>query len=197
MQICMVSTLVVCDKPEVHDIVVVFLGFGVLLLMLLIQYHVTICRHKRKVTAAESTAVSVVRANAVEHAINTCMNYVMFVWAVLFTKAFQGLHCVSRDGLVLAQDVGMVLQAVTPLQVSLTWVQACFQGNHWPIFFVSLILLAAVIAFPVVVSVINWRYRGGPHSSYLIRGIFLSTTDEFIGRTAWLANSLLIAVCFL
>ena len=78
-----------------------------LLLMLLIQYHVTVCRHKRKVTAAEVTAVAVVRANAVEHAINTCMNYVMFVWAVLFTKAFQGLHCIPRERIVLAQDLGM------------------------------------------------------------------------------------------
>ena len=182
---------------EVHEISVVFAGFGVLVLLLLIQYHVTVWRHRRKVMVEEVQAVALVRTNAIEHAINTCMNYVMFVWAVLFTKAFQGLHCISRGRLVLAVDLSMVLYPIKPCLVCLTWMQTCFEGDHWPIFWTSLILLVAVVAFPVITAVMNWRYRGGPHSSYLIRSIFVSTTDEFIGRTAWLANSLLIGVCLL
>ena len=96
---------------EVHEISVVFAGFGVLVLLLLIQYHVTVWRHRRKVMVEEVQAVSLVRTNAIEHAINTCMNYVMFVWAVLFTKAFQGVHCISRGRLVLAVDLSMVFYA--------------------------------------------------------------------------------------
>ena len=157
---------------------VVFLGFGVLVVLLLIQYRITLYRHKKKIGCEDKTTgiktLAIIRENSIEHIINTCVNYVMFVWAVIFTKAFQGIHCISRERIVLAEDLGM---------------------EHWPIFWTSLILMAAVIAFPVITALINWRYRGGPRSSFFTRSLFVSTTDEFVGRTAWIANSLLVAVC--
>jgi len=86
-----------------------------LLLILFIQYRVAIFIHGRKnqigdekANIAELSVIQAIRTNAVAHAANTCVNYMMFVWAVVFTKAFQGLHCIYRGGLVLAQDLGMV-----------------------------------------------------------------------------------------
>jgi len=72
--------------------------------------------------------------------------------------------------------------------------QACFEGDHWPIFWTSLILLAAVIAFPIVTAWLNWRERNCRRSSDLAQVVIAVTTEEFIGRTAWIANSLLITV---
>ena len=86
-----------------------------LLLILFIQYHLAICIHSRKtqvgdekISDGELPVIVAIRTNVIVHVTNTCLNYVMFVWAVVFTKAFQGLHCVDRGGLVLGQDLGMV-----------------------------------------------------------------------------------------
>jgi len=96
---------------------VVFGGFVVLVLMLLIQYRVVIYRRSKQTVASNDTkqhvnSLNEIRKGAITHAANTCMNYVMFVWAVIFTKAFQGLHCIPREHLVLAQDLGLVCIAI-------------------------------------------------------------------------------------
>jgi len=44
-------------------------------------------------------------------------------------------------------------------------------------------------------ALINWHYRNGTHMSSVKRGISLGTLDEFHGRTAWIANCLLMLVC--
>jgi len=97
------------DSADVMS--VVFLGFAILVFLLFIQYQISICRNRRKISSDDRIALmqsaAVIRQNATEHAINTCMNYIMFVWAVLFTKAFQGVHCIQRERLVLGQDLGM------------------------------------------------------------------------------------------
>jgi len=82
------------------------------MLLIFIQYRVVIYRHGRQIHCADKSQntneLSEIRSSAYMHAVNTCVNYVMFVWAVVFTKAFQGVHCIPRERLVLAQDLGLV-----------------------------------------------------------------------------------------
>ena len=52
---------------------------------------------------------SVMRAEFLVDATQTCTSYVLFVWGVMFTKAFQGVHCIAvGENLLLSVDLNMV-----------------------------------------------------------------------------------------
>ena len=83
-----------------------------LLLMLFIQYRVMVMKRRKAVSQDQKDRPheqSVTRAKFMVHAAQTCTSYVLFVWGVMFTKAFQGVHCIALgDSLVLVQDLNLV-----------------------------------------------------------------------------------------
>ena len=94
---------------------VIVASFGLLLLMLFIQYRVTVHKHIAMRVNDEDTADHtekqrlIFRAKFMVHATQTCTSYVLYVWGVMFTKAFQGVHCVTvGENLLLSLDLNMV-----------------------------------------------------------------------------------------
>ena len=94
---------------------VIFGAFLPLLLLLYIQYRVIIRKHiamrVNDEDAADHTEKQrlIFRAKFMVHATQTCTSYVLYVWGVMFTKAFQGVHCIAvGENLLLSLDLNMV-----------------------------------------------------------------------------------------
>ena len=90
-------------------------AFLILLLMLYIQYRVTVRKHIAMDVSGEDKDDHtekqrlIFRAKFMVHATHTCTSYVLYVWGVMFTKAFQGVHCIAvGQNLLLSQDLNMV-----------------------------------------------------------------------------------------
>jgi len=83
-------------------------------LLLYIQYRVAVRSRKKKLLHSgldkmeETKMVLLLQQKFIVHASHTCTNYVMFVWAIVFTKGFQGVHCIQQGQLVLGQDLAQV-----------------------------------------------------------------------------------------
>ena len=87
-------------------------AFALLVLLLFIQYRVMVMKSRKAISGDQKDIQqeqSVMRAKFLVDATQTCTSYVLFIWGVMFTKAFQGVHCIALgDSLVLLQDLNMV-----------------------------------------------------------------------------------------
>jgi len=86
-------------------------AFLILLLMLYLQYRAFIWKHiaiEDKDDHREKQQL-IFRGKFMVHATQTCTSYVLYVWGVMFTKAFQGVHCTGvGETALLSQDLNMV-----------------------------------------------------------------------------------------
>eukprot|EP00698_Gefionella_okellyi_P004951 TRINITY_DN1456_c0_g1_i3.p1 TRINITY_DN1456_c0_g1~~TRINITY_DN1456_c0_g1_i3.p1 ORF type:complete len:2371 (+),score=516.66 TRINITY_DN1456_c0_g1_i3:4402-11514(+) len=160
---------------------VVAAGFVALLVLLYIQYRAQTRVERRRASLGDPLMFVEVQVRLQQkfklHATHVCSTYVMFVWGIVFTKAFQAVNCVPVEGELLLGD-----------DFTLT----CFQGVHWAMFLFALPLIFITFAVPVATTLIARHFRSGARVSAVQRGIVLAIQDDFGGSLEWCANAILM-----
>eukprot|EP00698_Gefionella_okellyi_P001098 TRINITY_DN1097_c0_g1_i1.p1 TRINITY_DN1097_c0_g1~~TRINITY_DN1097_c0_g1_i1.p1 ORF type:complete len:2798 (+),score=590.51 TRINITY_DN1097_c0_g1_i1:689-9082(+) len=123
--------------------------------------------------------LSRLRQQSVVHASRVLFCYTMFIFAVVFIKAFQGLHCVNVDGVLRLYD-----------DLTMT----CFEGAHIIILIVSILMVLFVVVTPAVSVYVCYKVVHGTKVSAAWAGVAVSSMDDFVGRSQWFSNGLLAAL---
>eukprot|EP00698_Gefionella_okellyi_P015322 TRINITY_DN4320_c0_g3_i1.p1 TRINITY_DN4320_c0_g3~~TRINITY_DN4320_c0_g3_i1.p1 ORF type:complete len:1843 (-),score=404.46 TRINITY_DN4320_c0_g3_i1:432-5939(-) len=146
----------------VLNVMVVLGSMGLLCVLLYAQFRFAV----RSVYSDEAKRheLVIMQAKFSIHVVRAVFTYVMFVFAVLFTKGFQGVNCVTVD---------------RTIRLNADQSQSCFSSGHAPVFLFSLLLILLTFTVPIVVPILCRKFHRGDAVNAVVRGVVMAAEDEF------------------
>eukprot|EP00698_Gefionella_okellyi_P003991 TRINITY_DN1369_c0_g1_i1.p1 TRINITY_DN1369_c0_g1~~TRINITY_DN1369_c0_g1_i1.p1 ORF type:complete len:4179 (+),score=776.41 TRINITY_DN1369_c0_g1_i1:1337-12538(+) len=144
------------------NVCVVSGAMGLLAALLYLQFRIAVRKVYRDETKRHELAV--MQAKFSIHVVRAMFTYFMFIFAVVFTKGFQGVNCIRIDNSV---------------RLSADLTQVCFTTSHAPVFLFSLVLILVTFLVPIMVPILCKQFHNGGAVNAVVRGVVLAAEDEF------------------